>query len=456
MKIAPSHPGLFPLALLSVIAGAGAGLICGLFRVALGAVDALRLALPAMWSAEPLRGCLLMMGIAGVATAFSAFLARRLSPAAPGSGIPHIEAVIEVQLPPAPFVLVPIKFIGGLLAIGSGLALGREGPCVQMGATLAHLMGRRRDWPDRRALLAAGAGAGLAAAFNAPLAGAVFVLEELLRRFEMRNAVAALGASMSAIVVARLFTGAAPDFAVVSLPYPDAQDNLLCLGLGLFAGALGTIYNYLLLDALAIADRMARLPVELRAGLVGATIGALAWFAPPLAGGGDGLTQSVLNGATPGALLPLLFIIRLFLSSASYAAGTPGGLFAPLLVLGAQMGFFFGALTHPTVAEPNTHAILFAVVGMAALFTAIVRAPLTGIILVTEMTGTSIALLPMLAACFTAMALAMGLGSAPIYESLKARTLRLAAKQRLDADADIAGATSAGDDETSGDAIKAR
>ncbi len=232
----------------------------------------------------------------------------------------------------------------------------------------------------------------------------------------MRNAVAALGASMSAIVVARLFTGAAPDFAVVSLPYPDAQDNLLCLGLGLFAGALGTIYNYLLLDALAIADRMARLPVELRAGLVGATIGALAWFAPPLAGGGDGLTQSVLNGATPGALLPLLFIIRLFLSSASYAAGTPGGLFAPLLVLGAQMGFFFGALTHPTVAEPNTHAILFAVVGMAALFTAIVRAPLTGIILVTEMTGTSIALLPMLAACFTAMALAMGLGSAPIYE----------------------------------------
>ncbi len=141
MKIAPSHPGLFPLALLSVIAGAGAGLICGLFRVALGAVDALRLALPAMWSAEPLRGCLLMMGIAGVATAFSAFLARRLSPAAPGSGIPHIEAVIEVQLPPAPFVLVPIKFIGGLLAIGSGLALGREGPCVQMGATLAHLMG---------------------------------------------------------------------------------------------------------------------------------------------------------------------------------------------------------------------------------------------------------------------------------------------------------------------------
>ena len=381
---------------------------------------------------------------------------RRLSPDAIGSGIPHVEAVLAVELPPAPIALLPVKFIGALLAIGAGLALGREGPCVQMGASLAHLTGRRRDWADRRVLAAAGAGAGLAAAFNAPLAGAVFVLEELLRRFEMRNAVAALGASMSAIVVARLFTGAAPDFAVVSLPYPDAQDNLLCLGLGLFAGALGTIYNYVLLDALDIADSLARLPVELRAGLVGAAAGALAWFAPPLVGGGDGLTQSVLNGATPVALLPLLFIIRLFWGSASYAAGAPGGLFAPLLVLGAQMGFFFGALTHLGVAAPDSHAILFAVVGMAALFTAIVRAPLTGMILATEMTGSSIVLLPMLAACFAAMALAMGLGSAPIYDSLKARTLRLAAKQPLDADADIAGANSAGDDETSGGAIRAR
>lgn len=437
MQIVPSRLGLLPLALLSIVAGAGAGLICGLFRVALDTVGALRAAFPAAWSGEPLNGCLLMIGIAAAATAFAAFMVRRMSPDAAGSGIPHVEAVIEVELPPAPFALLPVKFIGGVLAMGSGLALGREGPCVQMGATLAHLLGVlfRRDWPDRQALLAAGAGAGLAAAFNAPLAGAAFVLEELLRRFEMRNAVAALGASMSAIVVARLFTGAAPDFAVTALPYPDARDNLLCIGLGLLAGALGALYNYLLLDALDVADHMKRLPVELRAGLIGAAVGALAWVAPSLVGGGDGLTQSLLNGATPFSLLPLLFVIRLFLSCTSYAAGTPGGLFAPLLVLGAQMGFFFGALSYPGVNEPNTHAILFAVVGMAALFTAVVRAPLTGIILVTEMTGSSIALLPMLTACFSAMALAAMLGSAPIYDSLKQRTLRLAGKKPSEADA---------------------
>ncbi len=179
-----------------------------------------------------------MMGLAALAAALAALLVRRLSPAAIGSGIPHVEAVIAVQLPPAPIALLPVKFIGALLAIGSGLALGREGPCVQMGATLAHLIGRRRDWPDRQALLAAGAGAGLAAAFNAPFAGAVFVLEELLRRFDMRNAVAALGASMSAIVVARQFTGA-PTSPSLRCPIPTRRTifsvsvlvfSLACLG----------------------------------------------------------------------------------------------------------------------------------------------------------------------------------------------------------------------------------
>src|SRR4029077_6716434 len=103
-----------------------------------------------------------------------------------GSGVPPGEAAISGELPPAPFILLPVKFAGGLLAIGAGLALRREGPCVQMGATLAHLLGKTfgRNSAARRSLLAAGAGAGLAAAFNAPLAGAVFVLEELIRQFE--------------------------------------------------------------------------------------------------------------------------------------------------------------------------------------------------------------------------------------------------------------------------------
>src|SRR5262249_61637984 len=140
------------------------------------------------------------------------------------SGIPHVEAVLNGEIAQAPFHLIWVKFCGGVLAIGSGLALGREGPSVQMGASVAHFVGKlfRRDWPECRVLLAAGAGAGLATAFNAPMAGAVFVLEELVRRFELRIAVAALGASDAAIAVARVFLGDAPDFHVDALAYASA------------------------------------------------------------------------------------------------------------------------------------------------------------------------------------------------------------------------------------------
>jgi CIC family chloride channel protein len=420
-------PGLFPLAVLSGIAGAGAGLLCGLFRVALEAADRLRISLPVVWRGEPLVGCSLLIVGAAAAATFSAWLVRRFCEHAAGSGIPHVEAVISGELPPAPLILLPVKFVGGLLAIGAGFALGREGPSVQMGANFAHLLGKAfgRNSADCRSLLAAGAGAGLAATFNAPLAGAAFVLEELTRQFETRNAIAALGAASSAIVVARLFTGPAPDFAVTIVAYPAASDNLWCLALGVAAGVLGVAHNRLLLGTLAITDRLARWPVEIRAAIVGAAVGALAWFAPGLAGGGDTLTQRTLDGTEAFALLPLIYMLRLVLGAVSYAAGTPGGLFAPLLVLGAQMGFFFGGLIDPGAADPASHAIAFAVVGMAALFTAVVRAPLTGMILVTEMTATPSLLLPMLAACFPAMAVATILREPPIYDSLKERTLAL-------------------------------
>ena len=197
----------------------------------------------------------------------AAWLVRRHSPQAAGSGIPHVEAVLNGELPPAPFRLIPVKFFGGLLAIGTGLALGREGPSVQMGASLAHLLGVafRRNWPDSRALLAAGAGAGLATAFNAPIAGAVFVLEELVRRFDTQVTITTLGASAGAIAVARVLLGEAPDFQVEPLPYPGFGTVPIHLALGVVSGLLGVAYNHTLLGTLAAAERLRRWPVELRA-----------------------------------------------------------------------------------------------------------------------------------------------------------------------------------------------
>jgi chloride channel protein, CIC family len=145
--------------------------------------------------------------------------------------------------------------------------------------------------------------------------------------------------------------------------------------LGIVAGLGGVVYNRALFGALAITDRLARWPVEARAAMVGAAVGALAWFAPGLVGGGDALTQQTLDGTETLALLPFIFVLRLILSTASYAAGTPGGPFAPILALGAEMGFVFGGHLDTVQASPSSHAVAFAIVGMAALFTAIVRAP---------------------------------------------------------------------------------
>jgi chloride channel protein, CIC family len=425
-KGAEGQGSLVVLALLSLIAGAASGLLGAVFRLALEQADRFRDLVLAWAHGMDLIGLLLVIGVSAVATGVAAWLVRRYSPQASGSGIPHVEAVLNEELPPAPFRLIPVKFFGGLLAIGTGLALGREGPSVQMGASLGHLLGVacRRHWPDSRMLLAAGAGAGLATAFNAPIAGAVFVLEELLRRFDIRVTITTLGASAGAIAVARVLLGDVPDFRVEPQPYPGFGTVPIYLALGVVAGFLGVAYNHTLLGTLAAAERLGRWPVELRAALIGAAVGLLAWFVPGLVGGGDAITQRMLTGTEALVILAFVFILRFGLGAVSYAAATPGGLFAPMLVLGSQSGLLFGTLCSRWFPSMAPHPTAFAVVGMAAFFTAVVRAPLTGIVLVTEMTASFTLLSPMLAACFAAMAVPTLLRNPPIYETLRQRALQ--------------------------------
>jgi CIC family chloride channel protein len=167
------------------------------------------------------------------------------------------------------------------------------------------------------------------------------------------------------------------------------------------------------------------LPVEARAALVGIAVGALAWFAPELVGGGDALTQRALDAKEAPVLIVMVFVVRFALGPVCYAAGTPGGLFAPMLVLGAQIGVVFGWVCQQWLPGDAASSTAYAVVGMAAFFTAVVRAPLTGIVLAVEMTGCSTLLLPMLTSCFAAMATATLLRSPPIYDSLKERVAKL-------------------------------
>ena len=416
------------LAILSPVAGAASGLVGAIFRLTLEKADRVRDAVIAAGHDRGSAGFLLVCGGAAAAAALAAWLVRRFSPYASGSGIPHVEAALNEEVPPTPPGLISVKFVGGVLAIGAGLALGREGPSVQMGAAIAHIVGRvcRRGWSDLRVLLAAGAGAGLATAFNAPIAGAVFVLEELVGRFEANIAISALGASAAAIAVARALLGDAPDFDVEPLAYVGVEALPLFALLGIAAGLAAALYNSLLLGTLAAMDRLSHWPVEMRAAVIGAAVGALAWFVPELVGGGDDITQRTLVGGATLSALSLAFLLRFGLGAISYAAATPGGLFAPMLVLGTQLGLFFGLLCRIAFPGMAVDTTAFAVVGMAAFFTGVVQAPVTGIALVIEMTASFTMLLPMLAACFAAMLVPNLLGSAPIYESLRQRTARTA------------------------------
>src|SRR5271154_1615677 len=412
---------LLGLALIAPVVGAASGFVGAIFRLSLDRADDLRNALIAWAHGRKFLGFIALTFACAAATATSAWMVRLYAPKASGSGIPHVEAVLRGELPQAPFRLIPVKFLGGLLAIGSGLALGREGPSVQMSASIAHLVGKlfNRNWVDCRVLLAAGAGAGLATAFNAPIAEAIFVLEELVRRFEARIAIAALGASATAISVSRVFLGDASDFHIDTLAYAGAETRPLYFALGAVAGIVAIVYNRTLLGTIAAAGRFNYRPPELRAALVGAMVGILAWFAPDMVGGGDPITQQTLTGAGTFTTISLIFLLRFALASVSYAAGTPGGLFAPMLVLGAQIGLMFGILCQMAFPDLNIQPIGFAVVGMAAFFTGVVRAPLTGIVLVTEMTANVTMLLPMLGACFIAMLVPILLGNPPIYDSLR-------------------------------------
>jgi CIC family chloride channel protein len=413
---------LFPRAAL---VGLGAGLVAALFRAALTAADWLRNGL-ITWSRQyPLWGWTfpILFGIAGAA--LSVLLVRRYAPEASGSGIPHIKGVMHRLRTLEWKRVLPVKFVSGTLAIGGGLALGREGPTVQMGAAVgAAVSGWFKALPrERRTLIAAGGGAGLAAAFNAPLAGVIFVLEEIQRDFHPMVFGAAFLAAAIADIVVRLLSGGRPVFGVPDYPTPPLASLPIFALLGVFAGFLGVAFNKGLLGTMNLFARFRGGWAFGTAAAVGAIIGLISWFSPIAVGDGHALAELVLTGEFTFAAIPLFFAIRFLMSLSSYATGTAGGIFAPLLVLGALLGLVTGQIAHFFAPAIVPEPAVFAVVGMAAYFAAIVRAPLTGIALIVEMTGNYQQMLPLLVACFCAYAIAELVKDLPIYEALLERDL---------------------------------
>ena len=352
-------------------------------------------------------------------------LVVRFAPLASGSGVQHVEAVMRDGAPSAPAAVIPVKFVGGLLAIGAGLTLGREGPTVQMGAALGRIVRNlvMRGDADRTIVDAAGAGAGLAVAFNAPIGGAIFVFEELTHTVRPRQALATLAAAGVAVAVLRWSLGDLQEFRAG----PSTDQPLLQLlhhgAMGAALGLVGAGYSALSLLLLDAGDALGRIPSIVRAGCVGLLVGTIGWFGPSLIGGGENVASAVLASNPAVTALLVLFAARFLIGPVSYAAGTPGGIFAPLLAMGAIAGALFADLANAWQPQWALSPTTFAVVAMAALFTAVVRAPFTGAVLTIEMTGRADCALPMLVACLAAATVAAAVGSEPIYDTLKTRML---------------------------------
>jgi CIC family chloride channel protein len=395
------------------------------FHLTVGRVLAWPLALASVLQGFPL-AVAMALAAAAMATA-SLVLVRRIAPEAAGSGVHEVEGAIEGIRGIRWQRVLPVKFFGGILSLSSGLVLGREGPTIHIGAAVAEFFAEwvRLGDLDRKGLLAAGAAGGLAAAFNAPVAAVLFVLEETRRQFPytFRAYVGVIIASCMSALVTESLTGTSADLAMDPLKVPLWLIPAF-VALGGVVGALGVVLNAALLGSLRHMDRWRPVGAYAFVIVVGLVMGVFLLYLPMATRGGDELVVRLIDAHHTLGFLTVLLMVRFLTTVGSYVSGVPGGIFAPILSLGTVAGLAFGtglaALLPPVPDLPGACAVA----AMAALFTGSVRAPLVGTVLVLEMTGTYELTLPVLLACGTAHWVAQYLGGQPLYEELLERTLR--------------------------------
>lgn len=408
----------------AMVAGVVIGLVGGAFRWCLKTADVLRVDL-VDWAHRLAGPGWLVPMVTAAAGATLAALVVRWMPLAAGSGIQHVEAVFRGEARPPAIRLLPAKFAGGVLAIGSGLVLGREGPTVHMGAAIGAEAARRVRLPDSeiRMLQTALGGAGLAVAFNAPIGGTLFTLEEVTKSFRLPTVLATVLSAATAVGCSRLVLGNHPDFHVGVVEAPALAWLPVFVVFGLLTGCFGVLYNRTVLGFVDHVKLLPRVPAIVKAATIGAVIGLMMFIDPRAVGGGDTVTQLIVGGHS--MVLPVvaeLLALRFIAGPLSYSAAVPGGLFAPLLAVGALWGVLFvGGFNAVWPGNVASLVVPMAITGMAAFFGAIVRAPLTGIVLVIEMTATTSVAVPMLAATAAAVLAAQLLRSPPIYDSLRER-----------------------------------
>src|SRR5208337_2935469 len=382
-----------------ILTGAFAGVVVVCFRLMLAWTGTERPRLFAFlrssdfgWTALGF-GCLIVISL---------ILARaiKMVPMSTGSGIPQVKGILSGHLRMEWFKVIGAKFIGGLLGIGAGLSLGREGPSVQLGAAAGQGVSRllRRSSMEEKYLLTSGASAGLSAAFNAPLAGVVFALEELHKNFSPVVLASAVAASVTANVVTRFVFGQGPVFDFHNIPIMPFHYYLYVVVLGLIVGAFGVLFNSSLVNFQIFYEKI-HLPSQLKPAIPLLAAGVLGFVLPEVLGGGDGLINSLPQMHYAMTMLMVILASKYLFTMLSYGTGVPGGIFMPLLTIGALSGNVYGSIVAQYLHVDPTYVSNFIILAMAAYFSAIVKAPITGSILIMEMTGNMEQLLPLITVC---------------------------------------------------------
>jgi CIC family chloride channel protein len=398
---------------LSILTGLLTGIVGTLFHISVDCVFRWRNEFMQQFNQQPVLHWLIPSITTALMLYLALFIVRRFAPEAAGSGVQEIEGALEGSREIFWHRLLPVKFIAGVLTIGSGMVMGREGPTIHMGGSLGHMVSRvfKTNNDNKNTLITAGAAAGLSAAFNTPLAAILFAIEEMRAQFKYGTySVQAVSlAVFIAAVVVRLYTGQVPTINMSHFAAPPLTSLPLFFILGLVFGTLGILFNRSLIIGLDLLSNTRSYINTLLTLLIGAVIGYLGSLWPHTTGSGD---------------LTLLFFVRIGTTLLSYSSGAPGGIFAPMLALGTLLGLWYGHYVNIYFPTLDLQPGLFAIAGMGALFAATVRAPLTGIALSIELTNNYSLILPLILTVATATVTAELLGGKPIYSVLLQRTLK--------------------------------
>lgn len=360
-----------------------------------------------------------------IVTGYIVGLIIKKEPMASGSGIPQVEGVLLRKLNMNWWKVILGKFIGGVLCIGAGLSLGREGPSIQIGASVGQGFSRifKRLKIEEKFLITSGASAGLSAAFNAPLAGVVFSLEEIHKNFSPIVLTSALAAAITSDFVSKEFFGLKPVFNFSNISVLPLSSYLYLVILGVITGILGVLFNKALFNTQDIYANQKWLPKEARPIIPFLVAGLLGLIIPEVLGGGHEVVTLLVSTPFTIKMLLILIIVKFLFTMVSFGSGAPGGIFLPLLVIGALIGNIYGNVLSNLFGFNSIYIKNLIILGMAGYFTSIVKAPITGIILITEMTGSFQHLLSISVVCIMSYIISDIMKSKPVYEALLNRMI---------------------------------